>query len=138
MPAGKFFYHHRNTKPSIIISSLFLVCCSFGDGESIGSSSLLSPAAAEEKANPGPAREEFVWVYKYDGGLQCGMGQVISLEEMKKQFVDIRVYDQGKKSDGLMRIALCGSPTGQANRYQIHREDLDKAKQKGFELWTFD
>jgi len=65
------------------------------------------------------------------------MGHVISLEEMRKELDGIRIYDEEKKSDGLMRAAVCGSPTGQANVYKIEKKDMEKAEENGFKLWTF-
>lgn len=125
-------------KPLIIISSLFLVCCGGSDGESMGSATSLSPVVAEDKASSTPGEDNKIWVYKYDGGLQCGMGNAVSVQEMKKELDGMTIYREEKRSDGLMRTAVCGSPSGQANRYEVHENDLDRAKQKGFEVWTFD
>ena len=125
-------------KPSIFIACLFLACCSFSNGESSDPASPISPAPAEEQAGSSSSNDNLLWVYKYDGSLQCGMGHEISLRAMRKELAGIKIYGEEKKSDGLMRVAVCGSPSGQANRYRIHREDLDRAKQYGFAPWTFD
>jgi hypothetical protein len=77
-------------------------------------------------------------VYKYDGSLQCGMGKSIPLEEMKADLKNIKIISAAHKNDGLMRIQLCGSPTGNANVFEILKDDLDKALALGFREWTFD
>lgn len=79
-----------------------------------------------------------VWIFKYDGSKQCGMGKAISLEDMKKDLEGITIYASEKKSDGMMRTQVCGSPTGQTNRYQINKDQLELAQKKGFKLWIFE
>ena len=78
-----------------------------------------------------------VFVYKYDGSLQCGRGQAIPLNKMKEQLKGIEVFSGLNKSDGLMRAQACGINTGRANVYEISRKDLMKAKELDFKLWTF-
>lgn len=77
-------------------------------------------------------------VYKPDGSLQCGQGKAISLAEMQKELKDIKVYSSANKNDGMMRIQVCGAPTGNANVYEIDRKDLSAALKAGFKEWTFD
>jgi hypothetical protein len=83
------------------------------------------------------AKIRTVKVYRYDGTLQCGMGKRIALEEMQKDLKDIPVLSAAHLNDGLMRIQLCGSPTGDANVYEIEETHLEKAKSLGFREWTF-
>lgn len=78
-----------------------------------------------------------VKVYRYDGTLQCGMGKRISIEEMQKDLKNVPVISSAHLNDGLMRIQLCGSPTGDANVYEIEETHLEKAKSLGFREWTF-
>lgn len=78
-----------------------------------------------------------VRVYRYDGTLQCGMGKRISIEEMQKDLKDVPIISSAHLNDGLMRIQLCGSPTGDANVYEIDEVHLEKAKSLGFREWTF-
>ncbi len=78
-----------------------------------------------------------VWVYKYDGSLQCNMGQALSLNAMAQQLAGIKVYSQMKKNDGKARGAVCDSPTGIANLYEIDVEALSKAEAKEFKEWKF-
>ncbi|HEY8271960.1 MAG TPA: hypothetical protein VIG33_13805 [Pseudobdellovibrionaceae bacterium] len=79
-----------------------------------------------------------VKVYKPDGSLQCGQGKAIPIAEMQKELKDIKVYSSMNKNDGMMRIQLCGSPTGNANVYEIDRKQLQAAIKLGFKEWTFD
>ena len=78
------------------------------------------------------------FVYKPDGSLQCGMGKKIEVETMKKELAGITVYSSENKNDGLMRIQVCGQPTGQNNVYEISASDLDKALKLGFKKWIRD
>lgn len=79
-----------------------------------------------------------VRISKPDGSLQCGQGKATAIAEMQKQLKDIQVYSADNRNDGLMRIQLCGSPTGNHNVYEINRKDLSKALSLGFVEWTFD
>ena len=76
-----------------------------------------------------------VFVYKLDGSLQCEQGKKIPVETMKKELVDIEVFSSENKHDGMMRIQVCGSPTGMSNVYEIDQKDLDKAIKLGFKKW---
>jgi hypothetical protein len=79
-----------------------------------------------------------VFVYKYDGSLQCGAGKPVALDAMAKQLAGIQIYSQSKKPDGLMHIQVCGSNTGISNVYEIPAKDLKKAEGKGFKKWSFE
>ncbi|MER9304355.1 hypothetical protein [Mesorhizobium sp. M0496] len=92
--------------------------------------SFVGPAGFAEWLYDTPATS----VYKYDGTLQCGLGQEIPLTEMAQELVDagVLVISSHKSSDGLLHIALCGALTGQINVYEIPTPDLHKAMQLGF------
>lgn len=92
---------------------------------------------SDSKAETKTIKEKTVWVYKYDGSLQCGLGEIISLGKMKSELEDFFVYKMEKRNDGLMRTMNCGSPTGMANVYQIPEKNLEDAKSLGFEVWSF-
>jgi hypothetical protein len=77
-----------------------------------------------------------VFVYKPDGSLQCGMGEKIELEVMKRQLKGIEVFSAENKSDGMMRIQVCGQPTGFCNVYEISKKDLPEALKQGFKQWA--
>ncbi len=76
-----------------------------------------------------------VKVYKPDGTLQCNQGEKISLDTMAKELGDIQIFSKENKHDGLMRIQLCGKPTGNNNIYEILESDLEKATSLGFKKW---
>lgn len=78
-----------------------------------------------------------ILVYKYDGTKQCGEGQETTLDAMSRQLRDIKIISMSKKHDGMMRIQVCGSPTGHANVYEILDTDAAKAKSYGFLPWKF-
>ncbi|WII71056.1 hypothetical protein QJS83_11345 [Bdellovibrio sp. 22V] len=84
------------------------------------------------------AATDRVKVYKPDGTLQCGQGKLIPLAEMQKDLKGIQVHSAANKNDGLMRIQVCGSPTGNNNVYEIDRKDLEAALKAGFKEWTFE
>lgn len=76
-----------------------------------------------------------VLVGKSDGSRQCENHSGISLEKMAQDLKDIKIYHQSKQNDGLMRIQVCGAPTGLHNVYEIDEIHLKKAKDVGFEVW---
>src|SRR5258708_36235780 len=57
-----------------------------------------------------------VKVFRYDGSLQCGMGQAVPLDEMAKELtaVNITVLSSEKSVLSGLILALCGAPTGMA------------------------
>ena len=79
-----------------------------------------------------------VKVYKPDGSLQCNQGQALSVKEMEGELRDIKIISSDKKHDGLMRIQVCGQPTGMNNVFEIAETDLEKAKAHGFKVWKKD
>jgi hypothetical protein len=94
------------------------------------------PAAPE--SNFKPSDQDHVFVYKYDGSLQCGMGKPVALEAMAKDLTGIPIKSSVKKPDGLMHIQVCGSLTGLTNVYEIPAKYLIKAESKGFKIWSFE
>ena len=77
-----------------------------------------------------------VKVFKADGSLQCGQGQKIELDKMQSELKGMKIYSKANKNDGKMRIQLCGAPTGNANIYEIDRDQLENALILGFKEWT--
>ena len=69
-----------------------------------------------------------VRVFRYDGSLQCGMGQAVPLDDMAKELtaVNIKVLSSEKRVVPGLIIALCGTPTGIANVYEIAKDDLPR------------
>ena len=86
-----------------------------------------------------------VKIFRYDGSLQCGMGQVVSLDEMARELAaaNIKVLSSEKRVVSGLIIALCGAPTGMANGYEIARYDIPRIPAgpqgvKSFKPWVFD
>ena len=81
-----------------------------------------------------------VWVYKYDQSKQCDTKPGVSIEDMMKDFNDLKVtvLESKKQFDGLMRIQACGAFTGMANMFLISKEDFDKASSRGYQRWDFE
>ena len=76
-----------------------------------------------------------VFIYKPDGSLQCGQGEKIELNIMKKELGKIEIFNSENKNDGMMRIQVCGAPTGFNNVYEINQSDLETAIKLGFKKW---
>ena len=128
---------------------LVLVACTSGncrrDGTLIVPKATGGKAVAETpkkkelptKKGDFPPLEKRVFVFKDDGSKQCGMGKTIPLKVMARELKGIKIYSQENKMDGLMHIQVCGAATGRANVYEISKDNLGKAKAKGFTEWTF-
>ncbi len=100
--------------------------------------SVVAPEQVEgtvSAATPAPSGK--VFVYKYDGSQQCGMGKKIPLSVMEKQLKGIKIYSKANKPDGLMHIQVCGSTTGFANVFEIDAKDLSEASKLGFKKWEY-
>ncbi len=93
-------------------------------------------ATASAQATTSPSAR--IKVFKYDGGLQCGVGKPVPVAEMKKELDGIQIYSSENKPDGLMHIQACGTPTGRANVFEIDRTSLESAIKKGFKEWVFE
>lgn len=87
-----------------------------------------------EKTGLGVGSTSWVLVYKEDGSKQCGMGAPITPEEMSAELRDhgIKIKSMKKQNDGLMRIQVCGSPTGMINVFEIQESNLKSANKSGF------
>lgn len=88
-----------------------------------------------EKTVSGVDQMNKIKVFKADGTLQCNQGQKVDLQEMAKELIGIQIFSSENKHDGLMRIQLCGKPTGHNNIYEINSADLPKAMALGFKKW---
>lgn len=85
-----------------------------------------------------PEQEGAEWIYKYDGSLQCSQGNETSLEQAAQQLEGIEILAQEKRTDTLMRVQVCGQPTGRANAFKIPLKDLTRAQDLGFKVWDFE
>jgi len=114
----------------MLVSGLFLASCNAGTSSGVDERFKSSLVAKGERDKLAASEGPSVRVFKYDGSLQCGMGHAVPLEKMKIELANIVVQSQEKKSDGLMSVQMCGSPTGYANVYQIDSNELEKSKRK--------
>jgi hypothetical protein len=107
---------------------------------------LATLAAVLTVAMTGPVcSADTVKVFRYDGSLQCGMGRAVSLDEMAKELTtaNITVLSSEKRVVPGFIIALCGTPTGIANVYEIAKDDLPRLPTgqqavKRFQPWVYD
>lgn len=77
---------------------------------------------------------EYVQVFKHDSSVQCEKSSGIKLSKMKEELANagIEVKCSFKGSDGMMRIQMCGGPTGKLNVYKIPADKLTSAVDLGF------
>ncbi|WP_413561551.1 hypothetical protein [Bdellovibrio sp. HCB209] len=121
---------------TMLIPVLILAACSHGDcrGEK-RKNSQANPETGAAVATTSNASDR-VKVFKPDGSLQCGQGKRIPVADMQKELGSIQVFSSKNQNDGMMRIQVCGSPTGNCNVYEIDRKDLAAAQKAGFKEWT--
>lgn len=131
-------------KSLFFVVILFVGCSHVRCRESLTSKKDQSSLAQPDRSSL-PSHSDFessdsekIRVYKYDGSLQCGKGKKIALTEMQKNLGAIKVYSSFNKSDGMIRIQRCGSPTGYSNVYEIDKKDLSGAQKAGFKVWSED
>ena len=86
------------------------------------------PMAKSEVSKPPPTPQDGILIYRATGALQCEPGKGTPLEQVEAQLVakKILVYDGHTQPDGLMHMALCGSPSGTIHVFTISRKDLRK------------
>ena len=92
----------------------------------------------KESSRKMEVQEARVFVFKYDGSLQCEKESRIPIEVMQRQLDNIKIFSSESKNDGLFRSQVCGSPTGQMNVYEILETDFKTAKKLGFKKLEMD
>jgi hypothetical protein len=141
------------TKSSFVLPIAFLTLaaagCSHGQcnnvpqrpvaSEDAAASPTPAPAAMAEAPGAGaaaqvPAPKDAVQVFKPTGELQCEPGKGTSLETVQDQLTSkkITVYESHTQPDGLMHMAVCGSPTGTIHVFTISKKSLHAAERAGF------
>ena len=131
---------HANSK-LFIISLSFLVLLSSCSTTSCKIEDRAVPVPAERSEKSMTAEKDLtnrIRVYKPDGSQQCGTSKKIDLNIMQKELSAIQVFSAENKHDGLMRIQMCGHPTGTCNVYEILAADLDTALKLGYKKWLRD
>jgi curli biogenesis system outer membrane secretion channel CsgG len=121
----------------VLITVALTACGTAPCNQASASASGKAPQQKGAVAVQGPSSSaDHVKVYKTDGSLQCGQGKLIPVKDMEKDLQGIKVFNSYNKNDGMMRIQVCGAPTGNCNVYEIDRKDLDKALSLGFKEWS--
>jgi hypothetical protein len=123
---------------SSLLITFFIIACASGNCRENSDMQKKSNPSATENSTLTINKNDVVRIYKYDGSLQCGMGKSVSVDKMKEELKNIKVISGQNKSDGLMHIQQCGTPTGKANVYEILKQDLTEAKKLGFKEWIWD
>lgn len=115
-----------------VLGPLFVLACASGNCRN-------QPNYVPPPVNPSLQENKMkntVKVYKPDGSLQCGLGKAIAPEAMVADLKGIKVHSSYNKNDGMMRIQVCGAPTGNCNVFEIDKEQLQAAVKLGFKEWT--
>ena len=125
-------------KLGLILVSMVAVLSACSSGNCRQKNAPKTPVAGEavNMDQSSSSAQDRVRVYKPDGSLQCGQGKAISLSDMEKDLKGIKAFSSLNKNDGMMRIQVCGAPTGNCNVFEINRKDLEAAQKKGFKEWT--
>jgi len=91
---------------------------------------LLSGPASGQDATPLAT----AYVYKPDGTRHCDETAGVAIESMAQELVraGISVHTRRKSHDGREGIAVCGSPTGSINVFEIEASDVPRAIELGF------
>jgi hypothetical protein len=118
--------------------ALIVVLASCASGHCRKTTVPMKPTGPTTSNTPQPTQEGTEWIYKYDGSLQCSQGNETSLEQAAQQLEGIPILAQEKRTDTLMRVQVCGQPTGRANAFKIHLKDLPRALELGFKVWDFE
>ena len=75
-----------------------------------------------------------LFVFKPDGTIHCNKSPGMTLDRIGQELssAGIKVFSSRKGYDGREGIALCGTPTGQINVYEIASSDVFEALRLGF------
>ena len=122
----------------ILLSLISLILCACSTTNCAHERKFNSENKTNEKMtlDKGNLNMKKVKVAKSDGTLQCSQGKKISPEEMQKGLKEIHVFSATTENDGMIRIQVCGSPTGNFNVFEILETDLEKALGYGFKRWN--
>lgn len=127
----------------LIILSAFLFSCSTRTckpNQSAQTNDKLSTVAVAGETKVAPItvmtnQIKKIRIYKADGSVQCEPGTGLKPEQMQKQLGELKVYSAANQHDGLLRIQVCGQPTGHCNVYEINESDFAQAEKLGFKKW---
>ena len=103
------------------------------DGVYVNPMALVAPSPSPSPS-PEKIQEPAIMVFKPTGQRQCQGGGGVSLEDMKGQLLSkkIPVFESHTQADGLMHMALCGTPTGSVHVFSIPLRFKERALRLGF------
>lgn len=90
---------------------------------------------AQKPLEKNPGR---IWVSRTEGSLQCQPGTGKSLADSAAELSGIVVYKKLARLDGLMRVQMCGTPTGRLHVFEIDAGRLADAEKRGFVIFNSD
>lgn len=95
----------------------------------------LPPAKTSEEIEL-TARSGQVWVVRPDGSKSCGVKKGLTPRAAAQELegVGVRVFKQRTGHDGLMRMMVCGTDTGNLVELLIDGRGLPIASKKGFRV----
>lgn len=122
----------------ILVSLVITSCSTTNCAHERKFNSMKTEDAGKDKMtlDKGSLNMKKVKVAKADGTLQCNQGKKIKIEDMQKDLKEIQVFSSDTQNDGMIRIQVCGSATGNHNVYEILETDLEKALGYGFKRWN--
>jgi hypothetical protein len=132
----------------IFTVTLGLVSCAAGPCKNEMSNTETNPLRFISKSSPErevtmAEREtpEFqrLFIYKFDGSIQCEPDKkAIPIAKMEEELkaAGIKVFASTSMDGGFMMVQMCGAPTGRIHRFQISKNDLEKAQKLGYKEWV--
>tara|TARA_B100001248_G_scaffold262269_1_gene257107 strand:- start:2930 stop:3337 length:408 start_codon:yes stop_codon:yes gene_type:complete len=127
----------------IFLISLLLVACSSGrcrqkktNKDFVQQTANLPEFQKKQPKKITYADLQIVQIYAPDGSKQCEADTQIPVENFKQKLekADVKVIKVSHKSDGMIRIQTCGTPTGMIYVFDIQKIDLQKALELGFQV----
>lgn len=98
----------------------------------------MNKARKEAALNIVTPTHQRVYVYKFDGSIQCEEDpKDLSPELMKGELIKlgIEVYEVVRQHSGFFMPQACGQPKGMIYRFEIAKHHLESAQSLGFKQW---
>ena len=104
----------------VLVSQLLLACGSSGNNP-------------EDNDNIESPHVVLTKVFKYDNSIQCeDQGIPLEVKQQELTTANVNVVCSQKGNDGLVRITVCGTATGNINIYEIPKSQLEIAESLEF------
>lgn len=123
---------------SVLLMALFVSACANTNCRTLKEQRGETAAPIQKGTDPmeKTSLADRVRVFKPDGSLQCDRAKPVPVATMQTELKGILVHASFNQNDGLLRVQMCGAPTGNSNVYEINRSDLEAALKLGFKEWT--